>query len=237
MMHNQHIKDPKKIARLAGFLYVLLVPLGVFGILYVPNALIVSGDAATTISNILSNENMYRLSIVSALLTQIVNLFVVVYLYILLKPVNKNHAAMMLIFILVAVPIAMFNELNRIAVLFLLNDSITLARDQVHSLVTLLLDIHQQCIHLVGIFWGLWLLPMGYLVYQSNFIPKFIGIFLIIGGIAYVIDFFTALLFPNFTLFASDYTFLGEVLMMLWLLIKGIDEKQWNKTAHELSNH
>ena len=90
--------NPNKTARIAGSLYLLLIPLGIFGILYVPSALIVSGDGATTVSNIIANELLFRLSIVSALLVQLVNIFVVLLLYKLLRPVNTNHSVLMVIF-------------------------------------------------------------------------------------------------------------------------------------------
>lgn len=237
-MKNTETVNPNKIARLAGFLYLLLVPLGVFGILYVPNAITVPGDVAATVSNIRANELVVWLSIVSALLTQVVNIFVVVYLYQLLKPVNKNYAALMVIFILVAVPIAMFNELNHVAVLLLLSDAGYLSAfstEQLHALVPVLLDLHEYGVNIAGIFWGLWLLPMGYLVIKSNFMPKFIGIFLIIGCIGYLIDFVTFFVFPEFGIVVSEFTFMGEILIMFWLLIKGVDVKQWEKCALESS--
>lgn len=141
--------------------------------MYVPNALIVPGDVALTVSNIMSHEMLFSLSIMSALLLQLVNLFVVLFLYKLLKPVNKIIARLMVMFIMLATPIAMLNELNQTAVLMLLNSA-----NQSQVLVSLFLDLQEYGIQTVGIFWGLWLLPMGYLVFKSNYIPKIIGILL-----------------------------------------------------------
>lgn len=225
-----------RTARIAGFFYLLLIPLGIFGILYVPNTLRVSGDVVATASNILANELLFRLSIVSALLVPIVNLFVVLFLYKLLKPVNKNYAVLMVIFTLVAAPIAMLNELNHVAVLLLLKGPEYLkvfTTNQLHALVPVLLDLREHGIHIAGIFWGLWLLPMGYLVYKSNYIPKIIGVLLIIGCLGYLIDFVIFFVFPNVDVVISEYTFLGEILMVLWLLIKGVNIEQWEKRALE----
>ena len=113
--------SPLIYARIAGFLYLLMIPLGIFGILYVPSTLIVLGDAATTAGNILANESLFRLSILSALIIQLDQILLVLVLYKLLKSVNKIHALLMVVFALAAVPIAMLNELNHFAVLLLLN--------------------------------------------------------------------------------------------------------------------
>lgn len=213
-----------KIARITGALYLLLLPLGILGILYVPAALIVPGDAPATANNIMANEALFRLSIVSALLVQVVNIFVVLFLYKVLKPVNKNMARLMVIFILLGAPIAMLNELNRGAVLLLLHSA-----DQSYALMTLFFELHEYGITIASIFWGLWLFPMGYLVFKSNYIPKIIGILLMIGCFGYLIDSFTFLLFPNWGVTISQFTFIGELLLPLWLLVKGVNVKQWEK--------
>ena len=223
-----------KTARVAGFLYLLLLPLGIFGILYVPSNLIVPGDAARTANNIMASESLFRFSIVSALLVQIINLFVVLALYKVLKPVNKNMAVLMVIFFLVAIPIAMLNELNQFAVLLLLGgaDYLTVfTADQLQALVPLFLDLHEHGINIASIFWGLWLFPMGYLVFKSGFLPSILGIVLMIGCFGYLIDSVTFFLFPNFDVTIGQFTFIGEILLPLWLLIKGVNVEQWEKQA------
>ena len=235
-MTTQEKMSPNKTARIAGFLYLLLAPLGVFGLLYVPNALMVPGDAAATASKILTNESLFRLSMVSAILVPLVNIVVALFLYKLLKPVNQNHAVLMVIFTLVAAPIAMLNELNQVAVLLLLKGPEYLTvftTSQLQALVLVFLDLREYGIQIAGIFWGLWLLPMGYLVFKSNYIPKTIGVLLIIGCLGYVIDFFIFFLFPNVDVVISEFTFLGEILMIFWLLIKGVNVEQWEKRALE----
>jgi hypothetical protein len=113
--------NPNRTARIAGLLYVLMIPLGPLGIMYVPTALVVAGDAAATAQNIMANIGMFRLSIVTALLVQVAHIFIVLFLYKLLKPVGKSIAALMVIFMLVGVPITMLNELNHFAVQLLLS--------------------------------------------------------------------------------------------------------------------
>ena len=112
--------SPLIYARVAGLLYLMVIPLGIFG-LYVSSSLIVSGDAATTAKSIVASESLFRLGIVSDLLAAIVQLLVALVLYKLLKSVNKNIAVLMVAFVLVAVPIAMLNDLNQFAALLLLS--------------------------------------------------------------------------------------------------------------------
>ncbi len=213
-----------KTARITGLLYLMLVPLGIFGIMYVPSVLVAPGDVAATASNILANEPLFRLSIVSALLVQLVNLTVVLLLYKLLKQVHKTAARLMVIFILLAVPMAMLNELNQGAILHLLHSV-----DPSHDLVALFLELHEVGIQLAGIFWGLWLFPMGYLVFKSGYIPKIIGILLMIGCFGYLADSFLFLLYPDFGVKFAEFMFIGEVALPLWLLIKGVNVERWEK--------
>ncbi len=232
--------SPLIYARVAGVLYLALVPLGIFGLLYVPSTLIVPGDAATTARNILASESVFRLSIVSALIVQVVNILVVLLLYKLLKPVNKNMALLMVIFLLVGVPIAMLNELNQFAILLVLHGGDALkvfTAEQLQALVPLFLGLHKQGILIAQMFWGLWLLPMGYSVFKSGFLPRILGGLLIIGCFGYLIDTLTYFLIPAFagTISAIVTTPAGiaELLFALWLLIKGVNVEKWEKRALE----
>ena len=232
--------SPLIYARIAGLLYLLMFSLGILGILYVPSTLIVSGDAAATANNIMASESLFRLSIVSALLIQIVQIFLVLVLYKLLKPVNKIYALFMVVFALAAVPIAMLNELNNIAALLLLKGSnfLTIFKaDQLHAQVMFFLDLHEHGIFIAQIFWGLWLYPMGYLVFKSNFIPKIIGIFLIVACLGYLLGFVKFFIFPNFDLVLIEYMSLGEIPIIFWLLIKGVNVEQWEKRAFESAEY
>ncbi|UCH63685.1 MAG: DUF4386 domain-containing protein [Fidelibacterota bacterium] len=230
------MNSPKKTARIAGLLYLMMFPLGMFVMAYVHPKLIVPGDAATTANNIMASEGLFRLSIVSALIIQLINIFVVLVLYKLLKPVNKNLALLMVIFILIGVPIQMLNQLNHSAALLLLSgaDYLTaFTADQLQALVPLFLDLHEHGINIAGIFWGLWLFPMGYLVFKSGYLPRILGLLLIIGGFGYLIEFVALFLFPNFDATIAWFTFWGEVLFPLWLLIRGVNVEQWEKRAIE----
>jgi Domain of unknown function (DUF4386) len=211
--------------RVAAFLLLVLSPIAVFGMIYVPSMLIVPGDAATTAGNIMASESLFRLGIASSLLSQ------------LLKPVDKNIAVLMVIFNLLIVPIAMLNELNHFAVLLLSSSADYLkvfTPVQLHALISLFLNLYDDGTKIAGIFWGLWLFPYGFLVFKSGFLPRILGVLLMIGCFSYVIQSFVGFLSPNlvvYTALLAALTSSGELLVPLWLLIKGVNVEQWEKRA------
>lgn len=230
MKSTEEANSIQKTARTAGFLYMLLIPLGVFGMLYIPSTLFVEGDIAATARNIVANEDLFRASILTALVTQIVQIFVVFYLYKVLEPVSRSAAVLMVVFILLGVPIAMLNELNQVAVLMVLDGTGSA------DLVGLFLSLHHAGIVIAQIFWGLWLLPMGYLVFKSGFLPKVIGLLLVVAGSGYLADSVLFFVAPEFGITFAEFTFLGELLITLWLLIKGVDVDAWKNAADQLNS-
>jgi hypothetical protein len=227
-------KSPLVRARVAGFLYLIVNLPAPFALVYLPSRLIVRGDAAASAGNILASESLFRVGILALLFNSIASIFLVLALYQLLKVVNRNTASLMVIFMLAAVPIAMFNELNNLAVLQLLSsaDYLNVFRtDQLQALVYFFLRLHGQGLNIAQIFWGLWLFPMGYLVFKSGFLPRILGILLMIGCFGYVIQSVAAFLGYNVSLIF--FTSWGELLLLLWLLIKGVNVDQWEKRALE----
>ena len=227
-----NVNSINKTAKLAGFLYLLVIPLGIFGGLFVSSRLIVSGDAATTASNIIASESLFRLGIVSDLLAPIDMLLVGLVLYKLLKPVNKNIALLMVLFVLAGTSIAMLNKLNQFAALQLLTDADYLTgftTEQLQALAFLFLRLHSRGSSIAFIFWGLWLFPLGYLVFQSGFLPKILGVLLMIACIGYLIDSFAT--FLGYDVSIGLFAAWGEILFILWLLIKGVNVEQWEQRA------
>ena len=221
-----------RTARLAGGLYLAMAPFGFFGILYVPSVLVVPGDAATTARNIMASEWLFRSGTVSHLIGQIIFIFLGLALYRLLKPVHKDLAVLMVILVLLGIPIAFLNEVNHLAVLRLLSsaDDGAFTSTQLQAQAMLFLDIRRSGILVNQVFWGLWLLPLGVLIFRSGFLPKLLGILLVIGGVGYLIDSVTQLLFPSLPTI-SQFTFIGELLLPLWLLIKGVNVARWQEVA------
>ncbi len=224
--------SPQLRARLAGGLYLMLGVFAGFALQYVPSRLIVSGNAAASVSNILASETLFRLGIVSNLISVIVNIFLVLALYQLLKPVNSNMAVLMVILLLVSTPLSMLNELNNIAILLLVHSPAGFTAEQVHVLVSLFLNLHAYGYTIAEIFFGLWLFPMGYLVFTSGFLPRILGVLLIIGCFGYLAQSVVDLLVPNSGVIIYLYTSWGELIFPLWLVIKGVNVAQWEKRAH-----
>lgn len=231
-MKNQNATSIRKVARTAGLLNLLQIPLGVFGIMYVPEKIVVQANIEATLQNISDNEMLFRLSIVSAILAAIVTVFTAISLYKVLSQVSRIPAKLMVIFTIIVAPITIMNELNHIAA-FILSESperlATFSGAQQETIFSVLFDLHKSGIQIASLFWGLWLLPMGYLVYRSTYIPKMIGALLIIGGLGYLVDVADYFLGLHIGVVVSQFTFIGEVLMVLWLLIKGINVDNFQK--------
>jgi len=204
---------------------------GVFALLYVPSKLIVHGDATATANNIAASETLYRLGIACNLISQAGFIFVALALYELLKGVDQRQAVLMVILILVAIPIAMLNELNAIAALVLVRGADFLAvveKPQRDALAMLFLNLHGYGFDIAGIFWGLWLFPMGWLVYRSGFIPRVLGVLLMLNTITFPANSFTSLLAPQYEHVVSRWMMpfgFGELALMFWLLIMGAKPK------------
>jgi len=234
MTGKDKIYSPQKTARVAAFVFLIVFGLGISSELFVLGDIIVPGDAATTVNNIVASESLFRLSLVGGLIRQMFLLLLVLILYKLLKSVNKTIASLMVIFALVSIPITMLNELNHFAVLLLSSGAdyvTTFEADQLNTLVMFFLNLREYGTSIPGIF-SLWLLLQGYLVFKSGFLPRILGILLMIGGLCYSILAVLFFLVPNVdATILGVFAFVGEVLFYLWLLIKGVNIEKWEKRA------
>jgi hypothetical protein len=221
------MSSKKNPGRFVGLLYVLVSIPGAFALVYVPSKLIVDGNATVTASNIAASETLFRAGIACNLISQILFMWVALALYDLLKGVNQRHASLMLGLIVVSIPIALLNELNAIAALVLVRGAdflSTFEKPKRDALAMLFLNLHDHGFVVAEIFWGLWLFPLGLLVYRSGFLPRFLGVLLILDCFRYVVDSFTSILLPQYADIVSrwmkPFSF-GELLFMFWLLIMG----------------
>jgi len=225
-------------ARVAGWLYLLMGVAGPFYLLYLPRTLIVPGNPAATASNVLGHEMLFRVGIVALLASSFLFILVALALYRLLAGVNKMHATLMVILVAVSVAVAFLNEVNNVAALTLFRGAdflSTFDKPQRDALGMLFLRMHSQGLIVDQIFWGLWLFPFGYLVLRSGFLPRILGILLIVNCFAYLAASFTALLWPsyaNIVFNASLPALLGELWIMLWLLIKGVKTQETPTAAY-----
>jgi Domain of unknown function (DUF4386) len=217
-----------RTARIVGLLYVLMGLPAPFSLIYIPRTLIVPGNATATASKILSHEMLFRAGIVTGLASAVGFIVLVIALYRLLSSVNRTHAALMVVLVAVSVAIGFLNEVNNIAALTLFRGADFLAvfdKPQRDALGMLFLGLHRQGLAVNEIFWGLWLFPFGVLVMRSGFLPRILGLLLIVNGFAYVAVSLTSLLLPSYAHVVSQAilpALLGELWIMLWLLIKGV---------------
>ncbi|UGV41376.1 DUF4386 domain-containing protein [Methanococcoides orientis] len=218
----------RKAARVAGLLYLMIFVFGIFAEAFVRQSLIVPGDAATTVNNIMASESLFRLGFVSDLIMITSFLLLPMALYVVLNVINKNHALLMVIFALISVPIMFVNMILHYAPLLLLSgaDYLTVFEaDQLHALVMFFFDLYTAGVWIATIFHGLWLLPFGYLVYKSGYIPRILGVLLIIGCFGYMIESFTFFLLPPsyvvITYPGLAVATIAELSITFWLLLKG----------------
>jgi len=222
----------RRQARVAGLLYFLAGITAPFSLIYVQRTLIVPGDATATADHVRASGTLLRLGMESEMITAVMFVFVVLALCRLFKEVSHTHAAAMAILMLVSVPISMANVLNDAAALILAGGAGYLSvfgKGQLDALVLLFLRLHGNGLFVAEIFWGLWLFPFGTLVIRSGFIPRALGVLLMIAGFGYVASAVTALLLPQYSHGVGQVAMMlqvGEVPIVFWLLIWGAKEQR-----------
>ena len=223
----------KKTARVAGFLYLLVVIFSVFTLEYVPGKVIVWDNPTATANNILTSGMLFRLGIVISILGHISFILLSLVLYKLLKTVNKRYALLMVILVLLSIPISYSLVIKEFDILQLATRSKYLeafSASQIQAQIMFAFESYDNGLIISQIFWGLWLFPFGYLVFKSGFLPKILGILLMLGCFSYLFDSIGRTLFTNYYDFINSRMILlpaslGEIGSCLWLLIMGAKEK------------
>jgi hypothetical protein len=224
------MSSPKRLARIAGFLYLIVGIVGGFAIAYVTATVYVPGDAATTAGNVLANAGLVRIGVIADLLQATVFVFLAMTLSVLLKDVHKNAARAMVILVAIATTLMCLNEVFQFAAVLVATDGSYVAAfgaAGAHALVLLLLDMHHYGFLIGQIFFGLWLVPLGYLAYSSWMFLKALGIVLIVGGVSYLVDMLAAFLVPDVGThihgFLAIPPTIAEIWMLGYLLVKGVN--------------
>lgn len=221
----------KKTARIAGILFLMMVIFGIAAEIFFRQKLFVPSDISTTANNILTNELLFRAGIISDMLMSLSYLLTALVLYRLLSSVNKNMAAAMVVFATAGSILLLFNILNELAPLYILsgNDFLsTFNSSQRQSLAMLFYNLYLHGYMIGQIFFALWVLPLGILIYRSRFIPKTFGIFFIIETIFGLMAVTVHFLLPNATLESIMMLpmMIAEFSFMFYLLIYGINESK-----------
>lgn len=230
----------KNLARVAGLCYLIVIVTGTFSEIFVRQALRVSNNALATAQNIQNHEILYRWGFVADLINFVIGIPCVLIIYFLFKRTNKLLLQIALALVIIQTAIIAVNLLNQITPLLYLSNETYLNSFQPNQLATLsLLSLNIQAQgYAVGlVFFGFYCLIVGYILYNSKMLPKFLGILYAISGLCYLINSFTMFLSKGFAnslfLYLAIPIFIGEFSLCLWLLIKGVDS---SKSEHSFGN-
>ena len=219
--------SPRKTARMAGFFYLIFVLTTVLAS-YIRGRFILSGDAVATANNIVSSQGLFRVGFVTELVSAVFFLLAAWALYVLLKPVNKDLALLFLLLNLGGVGIECLNMLNLFTALQLLLDVgfiNVFSAGQLQAQALICLNLYKNGFIIAQIFYGTWLLPLGYLVFKSSYLPRLLGILLMFDFFGVLFWFFQFFLFPSYAVVSyPSYVvgFIAEVSLSLWLLMKSV---------------
>ncbi len=223
------MSSPKRLARIAGVLYLLVGIFGGFAEGYVEPKMYVAGNAAATVRNIVENAGLVRLGVVADLLDATCFVFVALVLYVLLKHVHKSVARAMLVLVMLAAGITCVSavfEFEGLRIATGAVDMASLGATGSSALVLLMVDMQHYGLLAAQIFFGLWLAPLGYLAYKSGWFPKPLGVVLIAAAASYIVDLLAAFLFPDIGKaihsFATIIPAIAEPSMVLYLLVIGV---------------
>ena len=219
----------KRLARIAGAFYLLVGIFGGFAEGFVDPKLHIAGNAAATAGNVVANADLVRMGVVAHLVDGVFFALTAMTLYLLLNHVHKNAARSMVLFVAIAVGMICLNAV-------FLFEGMQVATDPSYvtafgvagssGLVMVLLDIQHYGTLAAQVFFGLWLAPLGYLVYRSGLFPKALGVVLVLATVSYLADSLTAFLLPAFELQAKPLLIVaplvGEIGMVMYLLVKGV---------------
>ena len=221
----------KKTARIAGSLYFIYIVATIFADAS-RTKLVVFGDAIATANNILASEGLFRVSFMSDILAGVLFLLAAWALYVLLKPVNENIALLFVLLNMGGVAVQCLNMLNLFSAVLLLSGADYLKvfqADQLQALAMLFIGLHKNGFMIAQFFYGAWLFPLGYLVFKSGYLPKILGIILMIecfGWFMYPFQFFLFPAYEVMSYLSFAVGFIGEFSLTLWLLIKGVKEQE-----------
>jgi hypothetical protein len=227
------MNSPKRLSRIAGVLYLLVGILGGFAEGYVEPKMYVAGNAAATVGNMIANAGLVRLGVVADLLDGTIFVFLALTLYILLRHVHKSAARTMVVLVALAAGltclVALF-EFEGLRVATGAVDVIAVGTAGSNALVLLLLDTQHYGLLIAQIFFGLWLLPLGYLAYKSAMFPRALGGMLVVGGACYLVDMLAAFLVPDVSKAIHGYvtipSAIAEIWMVGYLLVIGVKTKK-----------
>jgi Domain of unknown function (DUF4386) len=230
--------SPQIYARIGGVLYLVIILAGGYAELFARSKLIVSGDAAATANNIMASESVWRIAFAGELVMLVCDVVVALILYVLLKPVDKNLALLAAFFRLIHVAIYGVTGLSNLAALLILGGGDYLTAFQPHqqqALALLFIKLHGEGYDIALVFFGFQSLFLGYLIFRSGYLPRVLGILMIVASLCYLTNSFASILDPLFQAILSPGillpVFVAETSLSLWLTVKGVNIAKWEERA------
>jgi hypothetical protein len=218
-------------ARIVGVLLLLTIVAGFFGEVYVPSKIIVAGDATATARNIVTLNSLFRLGFATYLIEALCDVALALIFYVLLRPVQRNLALLTAFFGLISTALYAVGELFYFAVGIVLGAGGALkgfTPDQLNSLALLSLKMFGNCAGIFMVFYGVASALRGYLIFRSGYLPRFLGVLLMIAGLGFIAKSFTLVLAPAYS---SDALLLpmglAAISLAVWFLVKGVDVQKW----------
>ena len=231
--------SPQVYARIGGILYLMIIIAGALGEIFIRGKLIVSGDAVSTANNIMASQSLWRIGIAGDLLMHVCDIPLMLIFYVLLRPVNKNLAFLAVLFNLMQTAVLVANKLNLLMPLFLLGNADYLKAfeaNQLSVLTYVFIKAYDYGFGVGLIFFGFACLIYGYLLFRSGYFPRTLGVLLVLAGLSYLTNSFTLILAPTYaeTIFpVLLLALIGELSLCLWLIVKGVDLRKWEKRVLE----
>ena len=229
--------SPQVYARVGGILYLLIIFAGALGQIFTRGRLIVPGNVESTAINIMNSQLLWRVSIAVDIMMHVFDIPLMLIMYELLKPVNKNLAFLAVLFNLIQTAVLVTNKLVLLMPLFLLGNVDYLKvfePSQLYALTSLFIEVHDNGFAIGLIFFGLACLCYGYLLFRSGYFPKVLGVLMVLVGLSYLSNSFTFILAPAYSgkvVLVLALALIGELSFCLWLLFKGVDKELWKKAV------
>jgi hypothetical protein len=231
------VPSPRVRARIAGFFWLMTILTGAFA-LFIGGRFVVSGDAAATAANILAHEPSFRLGIAANLIATACYLVATLFVYDLLKPVNRTLSLLAAFFSLAGCAVGAVSFVFYLAPVVALENAPYLSVftvEQVRALAFMFLRLYERASNIGFAFFGLHVFLVGCLIFRSTFLPRLVGALMVFGGVGWLTLSFTNLLSPPLGRYLSPYIMapgiLGELSLTLWLLVMGVNVQRWVEQA------